>query len=164
MEVKLHYEKHRKNENKSRFDVYDYDDLCRFSRINCIRCNELTCYGVLIGAGDMIITYECKKCEIYHCICDECNCDKMNKFMNTEQYVKLLELQHHQIVEDDREVPENRNKYFITFDGKLRKVTYVTPTYCFDEKIFGEITGPVGGFESYWKCDCCDNTLELLDK
>jgi len=73
-------------------------------------------------------------------------------------------LSHHNY----KEITESTDDYDIIHDDAYdwvdeRRIKYKKPTYYFDENIFGDLTGPDGGFPSEWSCNCCESII-LLDK
>lgn len=174
MEVKLVFDSNKLLlDNKlhvSRFDD-DSTEPYSFSRIECYKCNNLTCFGTFMSVNETIYGYECLECDVFYCICGDCYDEKFGDITTNDKNhkINLLELKYHYI-DDDIKI-KNDKKYKISkpnisdhFCDPVRKVTYITPTYCYNQTKFGYITGPDGGYPSYWKCKCNEELFELLDK
>jgi hypothetical protein len=144
------------------------DDLC-ISRtyITCIKCDTRTCYGCSFDSNAMfdrtIVSYECKTCTGYYNVCHNHLESCLRQNMNTVELCSLVK--HHNY---DKLTTDGSN-YVISdeecdeyYDATIIK--YTSPEYMYDESIFGDITGPDGGFSSTWSCSHCDKTWSFLDK
>lgn len=132
------------------------NEYMMYSRIKCLKCDEYTCYGTTIDCdGNNLFFYECKNCMLYYAVCFDCQ-------KNKDCVVKLSRLVEHHNYNglsdgDGYVVTKTKGVYC-----GCNMIRYLKSVYFYDEGKFGDITGPDGGYESEWKCDC--STRVIIDK
>jgi len=124
----------------------DFDELLDNTRIRCTNCHLPT--NLSHSTTKTFAFYTCLYCEYTYGVCYNCNC--CNENTKNVRLSKLIE--HHNYYD----VPKNSNENYRIINSNKDEtiVRYKIPSYFFNEKIFGEITGPDGGFSSTWYCKC----------
>lgn len=164
-------------------------DAIELIRMVCPDCRNSTTYGVDYW-DEYVKLFKCNCCERWYAVCFECN----RVHGEQDQTVQLMSLQAHhntngvwaptihrriikngifnrpsQVEETDAteayciEDKDCRDSYYGPFETKTY-VRYVDPTFAFDEKVFGMLTGPDGGFQSIWRCGECNMLMTFNDK
>ena len=122
----------------------------------CPYCGDQSTYGFPVSCDDEDCTmnYFCKNCEYYFTICLAC-------YERTD-IAYLMKLVSHPNLEN---IKDSTDEFKIsTNDDCDSNIVYIAPRDYFDEKTFGPITGPDGGYSSQWKCDMCNTEREITDK
>ncbi len=140
----------------------DYDNCIGLTHIKCPSCENKTTYGVIIDYEEQHFSYECKYCKKYFMICRDCYDDfsggnpmelkehfTTNKINKSDNY-KITEL--------------SGNDYKNTLMTDVKYIQYIKPIYFYDEKKFGDIIGPCGGYRPVWICNKHNKEFILSDK
>ena len=178
------YFKNEKNKNLSHFDerIYTskegeecssanecyectlekYEQCMGYTYIICPQCENKTKYGVLIDYIEQHISYECNNCNGYFTACRDCY-DEYNSG-------NLMELKEHFTT---NKISKSNNYEILKLSGNdyktitmhtVQHIKYIKPVCFYNEKIFGDIIGPCGGYLSIWNCKKHDKEFMLSDK
>ncbi len=163
-ETEIYTDSEFNKKNISRFWSYD-EEYNTLTKLKCLNCGNFTSYGVMINCDyENIYHYECFECYGYYAVCFDCenpNANKVHlaKLLSHHNFYNLTDNEdYYKIVPDDNYEEDPDDKY----EEDSTMIHYTKPVYFFDQKKFGELTGPDGGYVSVWKCKC--STRVINDK